>query len=141
MDSLPPKRLAVLGRALLRSTYEPLTSCLLYNGSHSGNGRGGGYGRVSYLGLTVALHIFSYETTFSRRVRPGYYLDHLCENRNCWNPFHVEEVKQSVNEKRKRRRRKGPPRCEVHMEYGEGHLLAFRLYSHDMPGALILERA
>lgn len=102
------KRAEAMQRVLTRTAVTE-DGCLLYTGSHSGEGRGGGYGRVSFCGNTKAVHILSFETFHGRRVRSGYFLDHLCENRNCWNPLHLEEVKQSVNEKRKRRRRKKAP--------------------------------
>lgn len=110
-----PKRLDVLRRALHRSTTNE-HGCLLYGGSVS-QGRGGGYGRLSYLGQTHSVHIFAFETYHGRRVRPGMFLDHLCENRHCWNPMHLEEVRQSTNEKRKRRRRKWAPAGEADLNW------------------------
>lgn len=106
---LVPKKQAVLIRAFEKTVIRPDTGCLIYEGSHSGNGRGGGYPRASYLNCTVGLHIFGFECYHGRPVKAGHHLDHLCENRPCWNPHHLEEVKQSVNEKRKHRRRKHAP--------------------------------
>ena len=102
------RRREAMSRVLLR-TIVTECGCLLYTGSHSGTGRGGGYGRISIKGCTHAVHILSFEYYHGRKVRSGYFLDHLCEARNCWNPLHLEEVKQSVNEKRKHRRRKKAP--------------------------------
>jgi hypothetical protein len=106
--TVTPSQDALL-RAMSRTTIHWTTGCLLYEGSHSGTGRGGGYPRISYRGQTCGLHILAFEQYHGRRVRKGYFLDHLCETRNCWNPLHLEEVKQSVNEKRKHRRRKKAP--------------------------------
>lgn len=90
----------VLAEILARC--RPEGSCLLWTGGTSGSGRGGGYGRVSYLGQTVAVHILVFRLKKGRWPRRGKELDHRCKNRLCVE--HLEEVTRSVNERRKRRR-------------------------------------
>lgn len=75
--------------------------CWLWKGNLSGNGRGGGYGRFSICGRTVAAHRFAYEFYNKCKIKKGYHIDHLCRNRNCVNPKHLEMVTPSTNQKRK----------------------------------------
>lgn len=50
-----------------------------------------GYGHFWVNGKTVLAHRFSYETT-GRHIPDGLCLDHLCRNRSCVNPDHLEPV-------------------------------------------------
>ena len=56
-----------------------------------------GYGRASR-GRTS--HKAAYEDEV-RELKPGETLDHLCKNRACEAPWHLEPVSQSVNSKRR----------------------------------------
>lgn len=55
-----------------------------------------GYGRVSYNGKWCAAHRVSYET-FVGPIPAGLDLDHLCRNRACINPAHLEPVTEKEN--------------------------------------------
>lgn len=78
--------------------------CFLWTGPTSGNGRGGGYGRMSLNGQTVATHIVAY-THFYGYVPSGRQVDHLCCQRGCWNPAHLDLVTHLQNQKRRDKRR------------------------------------
>lgn len=52
-----------------------------------------GYGQVGRLGLA---HRVSYEL-HKGKIRPGLVIDHLCRNRACCNPLHLEVVTPQVN--------------------------------------------
>lgn len=78
--------------------------CFIWTGPTSGNGRGGGYGRMSLDGATVATHIVSF-TNFFGFVPGKKQIDHLCNNRLCWNPAHLEMVTHLVNQKRRDQRK------------------------------------
>jgi hypothetical protein len=74
------------------------TLCHVWQGSHSGNGRGGGYPRMSLDGHTVAVHIVSF--TNKNGLVPGKkQIDHKCNNRMCVNPDHLQMVTHKKNQK------------------------------------------
>lgn len=79
--------------------------CHLWTGPNSGTGRGGGYGRISLDGQTVATHIVAYTHYFG--YIPGKkQVDHLCCNRLCCNPQHLELVTHLKNQRRRAARTK-----------------------------------
>lgn len=64
--------------------------------------RGGtvnGYGRTSVAGKAVAVHRAAYEVLVGP-IPEGLTLDHLCRNRACYNPAHLEPVTLSENVRR-----------------------------------------
>lgn len=72
--------------------------CHIWTGSHSGNGRGGGYPRMSLDGQTVAVHIVTF--TNKNGFVPGKkQIDHMCNNRMCVNPDHLQMVTHKQNQK------------------------------------------
>lgn len=74
------------------------TPCHVWQGSHSGTGRGGGYPRMSLDGQTVAVHIVAY--TNNNGFVPGKkQIDHKCNNRLCVNPDHLQMVTHKKNQK------------------------------------------
>lgn len=79
--------------------------CMQWTGPTSGTGRGGGYGRMSLNGQTVAVHLVGYTHYFG--YIPGKkQVDHLCSNRLCWNPQHLDLVTNLRNQKRRAKRAK-----------------------------------
>lgn len=79
--------------------------CFLWTGPTSGSGRGGGYGRMSLNGQTVAVHLVSF-THFFGYIPGKKQVDHLCNQRCCWNPAHLELVSGTENCKRRSKRAK-----------------------------------
>jgi hypothetical protein len=59
----------------------------------------GGYGQFRLGGRLVYVHRFSYET-FVGTIPEGMYIDHLCRNRCCVNPSHLEIVTNKENIRR-----------------------------------------
>lgn len=88
-----------------RIVLDPITGCWLWTGADSGKGRGGGYGRVSYLGRTTAVHLLVWRLTGGRILRPGEQLDHECARRRCCNPAHLKPLFQPRNVRLANRRR------------------------------------
>lgn len=79
----------------------PLTTpCHEWTGGHSGDGRGGGYPRMCLDGHTVAVHRVSYINEHGH-VPSKKQIDHICRNRMCVNPEHLEMVTHRVNQKRR----------------------------------------
>lgn len=84
-------------RIRLKIFVDPVSSCWLWLGGNSGSGRGGGYGRVSWLGCTTAVHLLMWRLTGGRLLRPGEQLDHQCRVRHCCNPAHLKPMYQPKN--------------------------------------------
>lgn len=59
----------------------------------------GGYGRFPWRCKTVLAHRFAYETLVGR-IPDGLHIDHLCRQRDCVNPAHMEPVTQWENTRR-----------------------------------------
>ncbi|GAA3948055.1 hypothetical protein GCM10022383_27280 [Microbacterium soli] len=60
-----------------------------------------GYGQVKIDGRHVAVHRLSYELHVGP-IPDGLVIDHLCSNRKCANPAHLEAVTQAENVRRAR---------------------------------------
>ena len=50
------RRERILARIVAQIEIDPDTGCWIWQGTTSGNGRGGGYPRMTYDGQTVAVH-------------------------------------------------------------------------------------
>ena|SRR3990167_6127290 len=102
---MPARKVDVFLRLRSRTQYEDAPEglpgqCWIYTGGTSGRGRGGGYGRIWYVGVTWAAHILSFVLHGGIRL-PYHHIAHKCHRRLCWNPDHLEQTTQSENEKAK----------------------------------------
>jgi hypothetical protein len=59
----------------------------------------GGYGRLNINGRTALAHRWAYEHLIAP-IPQGLDLDHLCRNRACVNPWHLDPVTRGVNLRR-----------------------------------------
>jgi len=80
-----------------------LTLCWEWQGEINRNG----YGRLWVNGERIMSHVHMYklsgkEFKVGRKIK--YVIDHLCENRRCCNPDHLQQVEESINLKRRYRR-------------------------------------
>lgn len=57
---------------------------------------GGGYAVLKHKGKTIKACILAYEYRYGK-VPSHKELDHLCTNKGCWNPRHMEPVTRSEN--------------------------------------------
>ena len=69
--------------------------CWVWTGGKSGNG----YASGNYNKKTVRVHRVIY-SLLVKNPENGLELDHLCRNRNCVNPHHLEEVTHLENMRR-----------------------------------------
>jgi hypothetical protein len=96
------RRAKIFNRIKKRIKIDQATKCWLWEGSHSGNGRGGGYGRMSLDGTTVAVHRVMF-TLVHGYIPTNKQVDHTCKQRLCCNPEHLELVTVTPSENCKRR--------------------------------------
>lgn len=84
---------------------DPETGCWLWQKGHSGSGRGGGYGRIYYQGQMVAVHraVFTLVHGYLHRSQQ---VDHVCCNRLCVNPDHLQAVTHKQNQRLRAERSK-----------------------------------
>lgn len=104
----PNRQMTILNRILSKVTEVDTgfcidgksSPCLLWQGGTSGKGRGGGYGRVSIDGVTSAVHKVV-ATHYYGYIPSSRQVDHLCNQRLCCNPAHLEIVTHKENQKRR----------------------------------------
>lgn len=87
----------LLERLMALVSMEPMSGCWLWLGATRG-----GYGRIKMGGRKgefVSAHRLSYELHVGP-IPEGLQLDHLCRNRTCVNPHHLEPVTLQENLRR-----------------------------------------
>lgn len=82
-----------------------------------------GYGRISYRNRQSYTHRVSYEA-FIGRIPDGLVIDHVCKNRACCNPDHLDIVTPQVNAQRGRWY--GRTHCKHGHEYTTENVYLFR---------------
>lgn len=104
------RRVSIIRRILSRVTKlhtgfylnEKASKYWIWTGSTDGKGTKGNYGRISINSTTVAVHLVTY-THYKEFIPIGKDIDHLCHNRLCCNPLHLELVSHKENCKRRKK--------------------------------------
>lgn len=99
------RRERILARIVEKIAIDPESGCWIWQGTTSGNGRGGGYPRMTYDGQTVAVHRVI-ATHFFGYLPGKKQIDHVCRQRLCVNPAHLEIVTHKQNQRRRDQARK-----------------------------------
>jgi hypothetical protein len=73
--------------------FEIVTPCLVWTGWNNGKG----HGKFSFKGRDHYTHRHSFELANNVTLETEDIVDHLCRNRPCWNPDHLEHVTMGVN--------------------------------------------
>ena len=72
---------------------DPARDCWEWIGSRVADG----YGQFWVGGKMRRAHRYSFDMSPSGPLTPGQQLDHLCRNRACVNPYHLEQVSHREN--------------------------------------------
>lgn len=88
----PKPKPQTIDRLLARSHRDPQTGCWIWMGARDTPG----YGRVFYGGRLRGAHEAAYEWTRGP-IPDGLTIDHLCRNKPCINPEHLEVVTMREN--------------------------------------------
>ena len=92
-DRLPPGPMETLAR-VFREVVQ-VDECWSWTGVLT-KSDGKGYGRVTFRGKKYLVHRVVYEAMVAE-IPAGLQLDHLCRNRTCVNPWHIEPVTGRIN--------------------------------------------
>lgn len=84
-------RLTALDRLQRKLVYNK-DNCWIWIGSQAGEG----YGKIRAFGKIYLTHRLSY-ILHKGKIKKGLEIDHLCRNRLCSNPEHLEAVTKQVN--------------------------------------------
>lgn len=93
-------------------SYAPETDCWVWEYTRDRKG----YGKVARSGRTHFVHRYVYEQV-KGPIPDGLELDHLCRNRICCNPDHLEPVTHAENLRRALPYREAKTQCRQGHEY------------------------
>lgn len=83
--------MTTIERLAAHSVALPFSGCIVWTG-----GSAKGYGRIYHDGRTRPTHRVAFEL-FRGPIPAGFDINHLCRNKACMNPTHLEAVTRSEN--------------------------------------------
>lgn len=98
-----------------------------------------GYGSFSFMGRALPAHRVAY-VLWKGRVLAGLQVDHICNNRACVNPAHLQLVTDHQNKILGKIRRLRATHCPNGHELSEDNLVSWRLKSSGFRGCLTCQR-
>jgi len=94
-DDVVSSTVLVEERFASKFVHDAATDCMPWIAAKSS----GGYGSFFLSGQMICAHRWAYEA-MNGPIAPGLTIDHLCRNRGCVNPEHLEAVTHEVNVQR-----------------------------------------
>ena len=99
-------------RLLSKISFEPNTGCWIWHGSHGQKG----YGEIRVNYKLKRAHRVVYEE-FIGKIPDDMVIDHLCLNKWCVNPDHLQVVTPGENTRRANIQREPPSKCPAGHDY------------------------
>ena len=96
-------QLPLMTRLEIQSVENPVTGCRVMTKVPTTSG----YAQIRYNGKLYLAHVIVYKAS-GRPLEPGQEVDHLCNNRLCINPQHLEAVSHAENTRRSYERGRRP---------------------------------
>ena len=121
LDNLTEEKVLVYISRLWAKIEITPKGCWEYTGA-----RTNGYGVFGFEGKTRRVHRFMY--SLYTKIPKDYVIDHLCRNRACCNPLHLEAVTFLENVRR------GEPAQRTHCPYGHPYDEKNTYYRKDVYG-------
>lgn len=94
---------ALFDRLMTYVREDEVTGCKIWQGQT--DGKDDPYGRCSYKGCTVGVHIAMWKAVYGK-IRKGYDVDHGCNVRLCIEYTHLKPVTKLKNQRLKKKRAK-----------------------------------
>lgn len=128
MSPAPGFRVPIATRLERRRAVNAATGCWEWQGCLDSQG----YGRITIEGRCDYVHRASWREHAGMEIPDGRVIDHVCENRACFNPAHLELVSTQENTNRRQNSQASRTHCPKGHRYA-GHNLRIAYDKKGMP--------